>query len=211
MAVAAGVLLFLTQTATRLSDAVSYFDRSLVALLNGFARRSWAFDTSIWGLSMDVDLQGGVLMALFWGAWFATGDTPTGREKRVVMLSSLLALYAAVFVALVVRTTALPFRPRPLTDPAIAFQVPYLPHGVVLSPNSTSFPSPGDRHRVREYENFAPTPGPRRSSHQDCVAVRVLVASPVFFGRGQAVLLHRFQVALGLERGHAALPVAVTA
>ncbi len=146
VAVAAAVLgflplLFLTQTAPRLIDAAVYFDRSLIALLNRFAQRSWAFDTLIWGLSTDFVLQGSVLMALFWGAWFATGDTPTGQEKRVVMLSSLLALYAAVFVAVVVRTTALPFRPRPVTDPAIAFQVPYLPHGTVLSPTSTAFPS----------------------------------------------------------------------
>src|SRR5207244_10371213 len=69
------LLLLLTHAATRLIDGTVQLDRNLLILLNGMARGSRAFDLLVWGVSSDVFLQGGVLVALFWWAWFSSDDT----------------------------------------------------------------------------------------------------------------------------------------
>ena len=130
----------LALAATNLLDAVVLLDRRLLALLNGLSRQSRGFDLFMYGLSVNTLLQGGVFGALFFGAWAATGDAGVDRQKRETLLSSLVGLYAAVFLALAVRA-ALPFRARPVVDPALSFLTPYLPSGFTLAPTSTSFPS----------------------------------------------------------------------
>ena len=136
------VLLFLGPAVTSLIAVGARVDRWLLALLNGFARQSRGLDLLAWGVSVNDLVQGGVLAALFCGAWFATsGTTAADRQKRETLLSSLVGLYAAVLVALVLRAV-LPFRARPVVDPGLAFLTPYLPPGVTnMAPTSTSFPS----------------------------------------------------------------------
>jgi undecaprenyl-diphosphatase len=136
------LLLFLVPAITSFMAAAAHFDRWLLSLLNGFARQSRGLDMLAWGVSVNDLAQGGVLGALFCGAWFATsGTTATDRQKRETLLSSLVGLYAAVLLALVLRAV-LPFRARPVVDPAFAFLAPYLPSGANnMAPTSTSFPS----------------------------------------------------------------------
>src|SRR2546425_1204366 len=51
------------------------------------------------------------------------------------ILAALLTLVTLVFRVI------LPFRARPIADPTSTLLVPYLPHGVTFSSESTSFPS----------------------------------------------------------------------
>jgi membrane-associated phospholipid phosphatase len=127
-------------TMTALLHAVVHFDRTAVAVLNRLARQSSTFDSLIWAISRSYALQGGVMLALFWWAWFSAPDTANGRVRRQKILSSLIALYLTVVVALLMRD-ALPFRPRPLDDAALAFRTPFVPGGEGLSVETTSFPS----------------------------------------------------------------------
>jgi undecaprenyl-diphosphatase len=127
-------------TAPLLIDAAIHLDLSVLGFLNRFARRSPVIDTLIWRTNGSYFLEGGVLMALFWGACFSASDDPVGRGKREIVISSLIGVYTTALLAVVLRV-ALPFRPRPFMDPALTFLVPYLPHGVSPSNASTSFPS----------------------------------------------------------------------
>jgi len=95
-------LLFLAPAVTSFMTAAANVDRWLLALLNGFARQSRGLDLLAWSVSVNDLAQGGVLGALFCGAWFATsGKTAADRGMRETLLSSLVGLYAAVLLALV--------------------------------------------------------------------------------------------------------------
>lgn len=131
--------LVLSHSTTKLIHAVVQLDRGVIVLLNGFARRSWRFDVLISQVSHSAILQG-VMVALFWGAWFAPSDASAGRRRRETMLASLIGLYATVALAIAIRA-ALPFRPRPVVELANAFQVPYLGFDGTLHASSTSFPA----------------------------------------------------------------------
>jgi len=145
MAIAGGVLGFvlilaLTLTTSRVIDAAIHLDLDVIAFLGRFARRSRVVDTFIWTVWTNAALQGGVVMVLVWGVWFSCGEAPAGRRKRETMLSSLIGMYACLLLTLVFRVI-LPFRARPAMDQAVAFQMPYLPDGMIHVPEATSFPS----------------------------------------------------------------------
>jgi membrane-associated phospholipid phosphatase len=98
------------------------FDSSIISFLNGFARHSVFFDTLVTMISGDDLLKGGFVVALIWGAWFRPGENQ--RENRRFLMWGILACLIAVVVA---RGLAheLPFRARPLANPALHFQTPY--------------------------------------------------------------------------------------
>src|SRR2546426_4119687 len=87
-----GVLLILVLMATPscVIDAAVHFDVSVFAFFSRLARRSWTIDTLILSVWTQAALQGGVVMVLVWGVWFAQGETPETRQKREAMLSSLV-------------------------------------------------------------------------------------------------------------------------
>ena len=130
-----------TTAGTNASTAIVDFDRAAIRLLNGYAQRSLIVDRVVSAISGDFMVEGGVMLALFWWAWFAARDTAGGLEERRLIVSSLIAVWATALALNVIRD-ALPFRPRPIVDPALAFRVPvhrgeiseYLLHG-------SSFPS----------------------------------------------------------------------
>jgi undecaprenyl-diphosphatase len=117
--------------------AMTRFDKNALAFVNGFARLSPRFDAFMSYLFDAYLLQGGVMMALFWSAWFGADDTRDARRRRQTVLSSLLAMYTALLLGLAIRA-ALPFRPRPLRDASIVFNLPF---GFDTLGASTSFPS----------------------------------------------------------------------
>ncbi len=140
MAIAGGVLGFvlilaLTLTTSRVIDAAIHLDLDVIAFLGRFARRSRVVDTFIWTVWTNAALQGGVVMVLVWGVWFSCGEAPAGRRKRETMLSSLIGMYACLLLTLVFRVI-LPFRARPAMDQAAAFQMPYLPDGMIHVPEA---------------------------------------------------------------------------
>lgn len=98
------------------------FDSSIISFLNGFARHSVFFDTLVTMISGDDLLKGGFVVALIWGAWFRPSENQ--RENRRFLICGIVACLAAVVVA---RGLAheLPFRVRPLANPALHFQTPY--------------------------------------------------------------------------------------
>jgi undecaprenyl-diphosphatase len=98
------------------------FDTGIISFFNGFAHRSWTFDTLIGLVSENYLFKGAVPAGLIWWGWFRTDKrTPNNRER---LLSGLLAGFLALVVARGLAET-LPFRERPLRNPAVHFQLPY--------------------------------------------------------------------------------------
>jgi undecaprenyl-diphosphatase len=111
----------------------------VVLLLNGLARRFRWLDIMAWEVAYTIVFQG-IMVALFFGAWFARHDAATDRQRRQLLLSSLGGVYATVVLAIALRAT-LPFRARPAEDAALAFQAPFAPFGSTLHSHSTSLPA----------------------------------------------------------------------
>src|SRR5262245_36273597 len=137
---ALAVVLSLTGMTTHLIDAGNHLDLSAIAFLNRFAHHSRTIDTLVWQIWTTAALQGGVVVALVWGAWFSRNDEFGSRPKRETMLSSFIGMYVCLLVTLVLRA-ALPFRLRPSNDFSIAHHMPYLPDGMIYVNDATSFPS----------------------------------------------------------------------
>ena len=98
------------------------FDVAIISFFNAFAHRSFAFDSAVGLLSNSNLLKGVVIMALLWWVWFRPDRDNT--RNRQILLTTLLAGALAVGVARGLALT-LPFRPRPLQEPALHFVVPY--------------------------------------------------------------------------------------
>ena len=113
------------------------FDLATISFLNGFAQKSWAFDKLMVFAANSMLLRGGIFLAVVWALWFSG---PEDRNKRrVVLLSTMLASFFALFTARVA-ALSLPFRARPLHTPELAFQLPYEVGPATLDAWS-SFPS----------------------------------------------------------------------
>lgn len=113
------------------------FDVGIISFLNGFAHRSWTFDTLVALLGLNYLLKGGVITALYWWAWFREGERKT--ENREFLLFGLLGSFLALVLARGI-AVSLPFRERPLRNPALHFQLPYGAHPTALM-GWSSFPS----------------------------------------------------------------------
>jgi undecaprenyl-diphosphatase len=113
------------------------FDSSVIHFLNAFAGRSPAFDSIVVLMGANVLLRGGLIVILFWWAW-GQADEKNPKERELL----LFGLFASAFAVLIARILALtlPFRVRPLQNPALAFKPPYS-----LDPSAlihwSSFPS----------------------------------------------------------------------
>lgn len=116
---------------------MNWFDFPIIHFLNSFVHHSWPADALLVEMSGNTLLRGGVLMAMFWWAWFNPGKEIT--EKRETLT---LTLFTSVLAVLVARTLAatLPFRERPLRNPLLHLQLAY-----TLQPDTLihwrSFPS----------------------------------------------------------------------
>ncbi len=97
------------------------FDVSILSFFNGFTRRSEAFDSLIVAMTFIELLKGGILVALFWWAWFRSGEG--SAQNREYILSTFLGCFVALFVVRVL-TLTLPFRSRPLYNPELHLQLP---------------------------------------------------------------------------------------
>lgn len=118
-------------------DVVQDLDRTAVMALNALARQSPEVDHAIAWLTFHDLLRGGVAMALLWAAWLRRGLSFELRDSRI--LETLLAGGVAVALGRVLQLL-LPYRPRPLHDPAIGFVPPYGVEPETLS-GWNSFPS----------------------------------------------------------------------
>jgi undecaprenyl-diphosphatase len=101
---------------------VNPFDVSIISFLNGFAHRSWTFDTIIDLISINYLFKGAVVACLIWWAWFRKGED-TSKNRELLLCGLIAGFFAFVFSRGLADT--LPFRERPLHNPALHFQLPY--------------------------------------------------------------------------------------
>ncbi len=112
-------------------------DLSWLAFLNRFARQSRLLDGLLLKVSSLHLFKGGILLAVFWWAWFSTRlERPRARRAVLAALAGGLAALALTQVL----THALPFRPRPIHNPALAFTLPYGAE-TIRTEHMSSFPS----------------------------------------------------------------------
>ena len=115
------------------------FDAAILGCLNGFARTSWRFDYLVNAVSSNHLLKGGIIVAVFWWAWFRHNDHDDLDVRRARLLATLVACLVAEALARGLALT-LPFRARPLHNPSIHFLLPYAVVPTVLE-SWSSFPS----------------------------------------------------------------------
>lgn len=114
-------------------------DWAVVTFLNGFSRKSWTFDTVLAFLEYSNLLKGGVIVAILWAMWFRNNREGDAEKFRKIVL----ATFAGTFVALLavhILHEVVPFRVRPLHNPALGFLDPYGVGEEILRGDS-SFPS----------------------------------------------------------------------
>ncbi len=100
---------------------MNFFDRDIIHFFNSFAGLYPLFDQSVAQISGNSFLNGGVMVALFWWAWNSKSDSPSRQREYLLfgLIASVFAVFCARFLAL-----CLPFRLRPMHNPAIDFRVP---------------------------------------------------------------------------------------
>ena len=119
-----------------LNPPESSFDLAILHALNAFARDSALLDTLIGFLSGNHLVKGGLMMALFWWAWFREPEDSPVRSR---LISTLIACLVAIVTARILALN-LPFRLRPIHNDSLAFLPPYGIDATVLD-GWSSFPS----------------------------------------------------------------------
>ena len=122
--------------AAAVGQTVNRFDDRVVTFLNGFAHRSWTFDTFVYLVEFNSFGTAPILL-LFWWAWFKDGEEKP--QNREILLYGIVGWFVSVLTSRIV-AAALPFRIRPFYNPLLHFQLPYNVHpaGVL---GWSSFPS----------------------------------------------------------------------
>ena len=99
------------------------FDANILHFFNQFAQKSELVDKLIFLITFNVLIQGGLILALLWWAWFRNPQAPARQKERELILSGAVLAIAGLVVA---RTLAfsLPFRARPRYTPMLHFRLP---------------------------------------------------------------------------------------
>lgn len=97
------------------------FDVAIVHFLNQFAQKSWGFDELMSHLGANAQWCV-IIVAFIWWAWFS--KTEHQRLNREYLLSGLAMTFVALFAARAL-AIVLPFRQRPLWNPAMHFVPPF--------------------------------------------------------------------------------------
>ena len=105
----------------KLGPSVNWFDFRIISYLNHFARRSWSVDTFFYLVDGN-PLATAPLFIAFWWVWFKEGEQQD--RNREFLLHGIMS---TLLIGIVIRAVALllPFRERPLHNPALHFQLPY--------------------------------------------------------------------------------------
>ncbi|MDE3187350.1 MAG: phosphatase PAP2 family protein [Acidobacteriota bacterium] len=98
-------------------------DASILHFFNRFAQHSELMDKLIFLVTFNVLIQGGLIIAWLWWAWFRNAGTITGQRERELVLSGAVLSIAALAAARVL-ALSLPFRVRPRYTPALHFRLP---------------------------------------------------------------------------------------
>jgi undecaprenyl-diphosphatase len=116
------------------------FDFSILSFLNRFEGQYPSFDKALLSLcAASAFLKAGLIVALYWWAWFRHGeDVNKNRAAREIIISAMAACVASLIITRLI-VLALPFRIRPLCDPANGLHFPQ--DASVNWQNWSSFPS----------------------------------------------------------------------
>ena len=114
-----------------------FFDSAILRYINGLAGRSWTMDYLIVWLNGDGFQKGGIIMMLFWYAWFMRGNNSNTRRETLIctLAAAPLALVLSRFISFLA-----PFRIRPLHVPDLHIRLAYTLRPETLI-NWNSFPS----------------------------------------------------------------------
>jgi undecaprenyl-diphosphatase len=115
------------------------FDKTILEFLNRSSRSSWTFDHVIFRLSDGHLLKGGVIVAILWALWFACGKEEIVTKTRKTILATYAGTFGCLFLSRIM-ATVLPFRERPLRNPALGFRLPFSVPKEILG-GWSSFPS----------------------------------------------------------------------
>jgi undecaprenyl-diphosphatase len=97
------------------------FDSTILHYVNQFAFRVPAFDKSVVALTSMYATRGLVLMAMLWWIW--SRDGASARRDREIMVATVAAGFVALILGRVLAEW-LPFRMRPLANPALSLHFP---------------------------------------------------------------------------------------
>jgi len=103
---------------------MNWFDTTILHFLNGLAHRSWTLDSWLILIQGSHFLKGGVLVILFWWAWFLGGSDSDVEERRRTLVCTIVGSIFALGVARMLAVT-LPFRVRPFNNPALDLRLAY--------------------------------------------------------------------------------------
>jgi len=107
------------------------FDANIIHFINQFAHQSHFRDYFIDTLSTNPLPTTAFLASILWWAWFRNDDNgkSTGKaasllEDRKIILSGIILCAVSIFVARAL-AVLLPFRERPMRNPALHFRIPF--------------------------------------------------------------------------------------
>ena len=107
------------------------FDANIIHFLNHFARQSHFRDYFIYTVSTNRLLTTAFLASILWWAWFRNDGNGKSCEQaaalsedRKTITAGIILCVLAIFAARAL-AVLLPFRERPLRNPALHFQLPF--------------------------------------------------------------------------------------
>ncbi len=99
-------------------------DHWVLAFFNQFAQRWQVLDQFIAMLCANELLKFGLGVVVLWSLWFTAESQDGGSRTRKTLLATVIAAVGTLFLTRGL-ASALPFRPRPMHDPALDFVLPY--------------------------------------------------------------------------------------
>src|SRR5438552_12774491 len=97
-------------------------DQPIIHYFNSYARHSAAFDNLVVFVSRNDLMKGGFIMAMLWWGWFK--PSADQRRRGEIILAAVLSGFVSVILSHLL-SHLLPFRARPLHDPAVHFVPPF--------------------------------------------------------------------------------------
>ncbi|HEY8035654.1 MAG TPA: phosphatase PAP2 family protein [Methylobacter sp.] len=98
------------------------FDATIIHFLNSFSRKSWLFDYSVSFIADNTFIRAGLITPMLVWLWFRADDKLIETRESVIA-TTFFTVVALVFVKIL--RFFLPFRPRPLHNPDLVFNLPF--------------------------------------------------------------------------------------
>jgi len=101
---------------------MNLFDSTIIDFTNQFSRLSLTVDITVYFISVNNLVKGGVLIAIFWWGWFKANKDRA--FVRVHLISTLFSCFISIILARAL-ALLLPFRLRPLQEEGLDFLLTY--------------------------------------------------------------------------------------